>query len=178
MLTLDAVAELMNRSKMDNDRDDVSMTAMPPTAIPPHSTYVHEKTKIQTGDRSVPISDSIATPTVPITHAVDVPLPPSSASSVSGAVPVRINPRTGKPVSLPKPLSLSPRKMSPIQTETDHQPGGQMIREEHVEVRLSFQARTMLRCAIDHTTTRRWTPDTQADYYSNLSHARRIYCPY
>lgn len=46
----------------------------------------------------------------------------------------RINPRTGKALSIPKPLSLTPQDMSPI-VPVD-QGGGQLIREEHEEVRL------------------------------------------
>jgi len=89
-----------------------------PTHLPPRSTYVHERTKIQTGDQ-----------------AADIPLPLSGPSSAGSGGPVRINPRTGKPITLPAPLSLVPHDPSPIQEEArDPANGGQLIREEHEEV--------------------------------------------
>jgi len=61
------------------------------------------------------------------------PVIESVAETVAPTMATRINPRTGKPLSIPKPLSLTPQDMSPI-IPVDNG-GGQLIREEHEEVR-------------------------------------------
>jgi hypothetical protein len=144
--------ELMNRptaiigkplppAVVEDEEEEEAIPAM----IPPHSTYVHEKTKIKTGDQPVAVPASTATTTVPLATnvpvvppvitAADIPLPPSGPPSAGSGGAVRINPRTGKPITLPKALSLTPRDPSPIKTDTGNvPPGGQLIREEHEEV--------------------------------------------
>lgn len=59
----------------------------------------------------------------------------ADASAVPVVASTKVNPRTGKPLTVPAPLPLTPRDMSPIDTPTMAAAPGQMIREEHEEVR-------------------------------------------
>ena len=89
----------------------------------------------------------------------------------------RLNPRTGKPLSMPNLLSLSPHPMSPIVDELDAAPvGGQLVHEEHEEVKLVQTSSTPRLTRADNPAARWRTTRTYKDDDSLLRQTQWSQC--